>query len=548
MDYNKLAEILFPNINKTIEDYENIYPKRNLPEGARVTRFAPSPTGFMHVGNFMQAIISFINAYNSSGVFYLRNEDTDKKREIDGAVELIFNTLKKYEMVPNEYQIGDTVAGEYGPYVQSKREEIYLTFIKHFVKIGRAYPCFCTSDELTVLREHQTTNKKRIGYYGKYAKCRHLTIEQIEENIKNNIPYVIRFKSLGNPREKIRFFDEVKGQIDFPENDNDIVIMKSDVNLPTYHFAHVIDDYLMGTTHVTRGEEWLSSVPIHLDLFKALERKAPKYIHNPLIMKKDGDIIRKISKRKDPESSMKYYEEFGYPPICVIESLMTIINTNYEEWRDKNPDADYKEFKFNPKKMSSSGSLYDLDKLNNISKNYLSKLKASEVYSMLLEWSKEYDLDFYNIIKEKKEYVTNLLNIEREQKKPRKDFACLSEIKANLFYMFDEYFNVEINDYQFPEHVSKEDINLVLDSYINIYNDTDTKDEWFNKCKELCDDLGFCSNMKEYRANPENYKGSIADLTSIIRVAITSKSNTPDLYELLKLLGKEKIINRFNLI
>lgn len=546
MNYDKLADLLFPQINKSIDDYVKIYADRDLKEGARVTRFAPSPTGFMHIGNFMQAVISYLNAYNTEGVFYLRNEDTDKKREVAGAIDLILDTLKNYDMMPDEYQLDKKVVGSYGPYVQSMREEIYLTFIKHFIKIGRAYPCFCTNEDLISLREHQTTNKKRIGYYGKYAKCRNLSLEEVKLNLENKVPYVIRFKSMGNPREKFKFFDEVKGEIDFPENDNDIVIMKSDVNLPTYHFAHVVDDYLMKTTHVTRGEEWLSSVPVHIELFNALGVKPPKYIHNPLIMKKDGDIIRKISKRKDPESSMKYYEEKGYPSICVIESLMTIINSNYEQWRDKNPDKDFREFQFNPKKMSSSGGLYSLEKLNNISKNYLSKLKAVEVYDLLLAYSQVFDKEFNKIIIESKDYVVEILNIEREQKKPRKDFACFSEIKTSLFYMFDQYFDIELEDYQFPEHISKDDIKLVLNNYLDVYDEKDEKDEWFNKCKILSDSLGFASNMKEYKENPEKYKGNIADFTSIIRVAITSKSNTPDLYLLLKLLGVKKIRERFN--
>ncbi|MFI3260727.1 MAG: glutamate--tRNA ligase [bacterium] len=545
MNNENIADLLFPDIDKTVEYYKEKYPNRNLVEGAKVTRFAPSPTGFMHVGNFLQAIISYINAYNSKGVFYLRNEDTDKKREIEGAVELIFGTLKNYEMTPNEYEINGEIVGNYGPYVQSEREEIYQTFIKHFITIGRAYPCFCTAEDLESMREHQTSNKKRIGYYGKYAKCRELKYEEVEEKIKAGIPYVIRFKSMGNPREKIKFYDEVKGEIEFPENDNDIVIMKSDVKLPTYHFAHLVDDYLMGTTHVTRGEEWLSSVPVHVELFKALGAKAPKYIHNPLVMKKEGEVVRKLSKRKDPECSMNYYDELGFPNICVVESLMTIINSNYEEWRDKNPDKHFTEFSFSPKKMSSSGGLYSIEKLENISKNYISKLAAKDVYENLLTWTSKYDEEFNEILKNNKEYAISILNIEREQKKPRKDFSCYSEIKNSLFYMFEELFNKDLEEYEFNENISNENIKEVLAKYIEVYEETDDKDMWFTKCKDLCDSLNFASNMKEYKERPEDFVGNIADLTTIIRVAITTKTNTPDLYELLKLLGKEKVNTRF---
>ena len=548
MNYELLADILFPDVKLTLEDLEKKYPKRELAEGARVTRYAPSPTGFMHVGNFIATLVSYINAKNTNGVFYLRNEDTDQKRELKGAIELIFSILEKYDMVPDEYEFNGKLVGEYGPYIQSERKEIYHVMIKHFVKIGRAYPCFCTQKDLEETREHQTKFKKRIGYYGKYAKCRDLSLEEVQKKIADNIPFVIRFKSLGDYDKKVKFYDEVKGEIEFPENDLDIVIMKSDNMLPTYHFAHLTDDYLMRTTHVTRGEEWLSSVPVHVDLFKALGVKAPKYIHNPLIMKKDGEITRKLSKRKDPECSMKYYEELGYPCICLIESLMTIVNSNYEEWRDKNPDLHYTEFKFSSKKMSSSGSLYSVEKLDNITKNYLSKLKASEVFDLLADWTSKYDEKFNNVLLNHKEYTINILNIEREIKKPRKDFSNLSEVLPQIFYMFDEYFTKDINEYEFKMEIGKDNIIEVLENYIEVYDVNDDKDTWFTKCKELCDKLGFASNMKEYKENPENFKGSVADLTSIIRVALTTKSNTPDLYELLRLLGSEKINTRFEYV
>lgn len=547
MDNKELANLIFPDIKTTISDYENKYKKRELKEGQKVTRFAPSPTGFVHIGNFFQAVISFINAKNSDGIFFLRNEDTDQKREKEGAANLIMKVLCDYGFKPDEYQLNGEVVGNYGPYIQSERKDIYQTFVKHFIEIGRAYPCFCTSEKLAEMRENQINHKARIGYYGTFAKCRKLSLEEIKVNIENNVPYVIRFKSMGNFDNKVRFTDLVKGDIMFPENDLDVVIMKSDSKLPTYHFAHLVDDYLMGTTHVTRGEEWLSSVPLHLELFKALGVKLPKYIHNPLILKKDGDKVRKISKRKDPEASMSYYDEQGFPPVCVIESLMTIINSDYEQWRENNKEKSFLDFKFNPKKMNSSGALYDLDKLKNITKNYLSTLKAEEVYEGLLNWTSKYDKDFNEIITKYKDYTINILNIERNQKKPRKDYECYSDIKNHISYMFNELFEKEISSYEF-DGFDKDVIKNVLNEYLEVYNENDNKDEWFSRCKETCEKIGFTGNMKEYKENPDKYVGNIAHFTTIIRVALTKKTMTPDLYEILLLLGKENIKDRFSYV
>ena len=399
MTNKDLADLIFPNLEHDVEYYEKLYPERNLPEGAYVTRFAPSPTGYMHIGNFMSTTIDYVLAKNTNGVFYLRNEDTDKAREISDAVEKIIDTLKEYEMVPDEYEFNNKIVGNYGPYIQSERIEIYHTFIKKLIEMGRAYPCFCSKESLDELRKNQEEKKMRTGYYGRYAKCRNLSIEEAITRIKNGESYVIRFKSMGNYDKKFVFDDLVKGRIEFPENDQDTVIMKSDNFLPTYHFAHLVDDHLMHTTHVVRGEEWLSSVPLHIELFKTFGYKVPKYIHIPLIMKQDGDIKRKISKRKDPEASMSFYREKGYPSLAVIESIMTIINSNYEEWHNANPDKTFIDFKFSPKKMSSSGALYDLEKLNNISRNYISKLTKDEVYNGLLKWTKEYDKEFYEIMR-----------------------------------------------------------------------------------------------------------------------------------------------------
>ena len=549
MTSKDLADLIFPNITKTIEDYEKEYPERNLKEGAKVTRFAPSPTGFMHIGNFYSVVVDYVMAKQSGGVFYLRNEDTDSAREIEGAVEYIRHVLEHYKMDVDEYEYRDTneTKGIYGPYIQSERKEIYHAFIKYLISVGKAYPCFLTQEEMDSIRESQTKDKRRIGIYGRYAKYRNLTPDEAAERINNGEPYTVRLKSSGDFNKKFKFDDLANGTMEFPENDIDIPIMKSSNLLPTYHFAHLVDDHLMRTTHVVRGQEWISSVPVHYELFKTFGFKMPKYVHTPLILKKDGDKIRKISKRLDPEARMTYYEEKGYPIYSVIEAIMTIANSNYEQWREGHPDADFTEFEFSPKKMSASGALFDLDKLDNISKNYLSRLKAVEVFNMLDEWSKEYDKDFNSLINKYKDYTISVLNIEREQKKPRKDYASLSEIKNQIWYMFDELF---VNpEYHFDERFSNDDIKEVLNTYFNDYYDSnDDKDTWFNKMKEVASSLGYAGEMKLYKENPDNYKGSIADFSTILRVTLTSKSNTPDLYEIMKLLGVKNIKERIEKI
>ena len=513
------------------------------------TRYAPSPTGFMHIGNFMSATIDYCLAKKSDGVFYLRNEDTDGAREVEGAVEYIRHVLQHYDMNPDEYEYRDTkeTKGNYGPYIQSERKEIYHAFIKHLIIEGKAYPCFLTQEEMDSIREAQTRDKRRIGIYGRYAKYRNLSPDEAAQRIRSGEKYTIRLKSTGDFNKKFKFNDLAFGEMEFPENDIDIPIMKSSNLLPTYHFAHLVDDHLMHTTHVIRGQEWVSSIPIHYELFKTFGFKMPKYIHTPLILKKDGDKIRKISKRLDPEARMSYYEEKGYPIKAVIEAILTIANSNYEQWREENPEAEFTKFEFSPKKMSASGALFDLDKLDNISKNYLSKLKAGEVFTMLENWTKQYDEDFNQLINKHKDYTIEVLNIEREQKKPRKDYASLSEIKSQIWYMYDELFK-NVN-YEFDTKYNKDDIKQVLTTYFDkYYNPSDDKDTWFNKMKEMTEELGYCSNMKEYKENPQNYKGSVADISNIIRVGITSKSQTPDLYIILKLLGKERITTRINLL
>lgn len=549
MTTKDLADLIFPNITKTIEDYEKMYPERDLTEGARVTRFAPSPTGYIHIGGMMQACIDYVNAKKTQGVYILRIEDTDTARTVDGATDMIFNTLEHYGLEPDEYEKDGKTVGNYGPYFQSERKEIYHTFIKHAIEIGRAYPCFCSKEELEKTRVIQEKSKIRPGYHGRYAKCRNLSIDEAYERIKNGEEYVIRFKSEGNFDKKFPFDDLVKGKLELPENDLDVPIMKSSDGLPTYHFAHLVDDHLMRTTHVVRGEEWLSSVPIHVELFQAFGFKAPKYVHTPLIMKKDGDSIRKISKRKDPEALMEYYISLGYPKEAVIESLMTIINSNYEEWRTGHPDEHYTDFEFNPKKMSSSGAFYDLEKLENISKNILSKKTAVDVYNGLLNWSSKYDEEFNKLITEYKDYTINILNIEREQKKPRKDFAKYSDIKGKIWFMYDELFNSKEKEYKFQSITDKDEIKSIVSTYLNeYYAESDDKDTWFNKVKELSVKFGYAGEVKEYKNNPDNYKGHVGDVSTVLRVSITSESMTPDLYEIMKLLGKDRMIKRINQI
>lgn len=544
MTNKELADLIFPNITKTVEDYEKMYPERNLGEDVKVTRFAPSPTGFVHIGNLFQALTDYFLARNSNGVFYLRNEDTDSKREVDTAVEKIMEVLEYTGMVPDEYEYKGKIVGNYGPYIQSERKEIYHAFIKHAIEIGRAYPCFCTGEELEIMRKNQEAKKAQPGYYGGWAKCRDLSNEERAERIKRGDAFAIRFRSEGNPNRRVKFDDLVTGTIEFPENNNDMVIMKSSDFLPTYHFAHLVDDHLMHTTHVVRGQEWLPSVPLHIEMFEAFGFKMPKYIHNALLLKQEDGVRRKISKRKDPEALMSYYIEKGYPAISVIESLMTILNSNYEEWREQNPDASFLEFNFDPKKVSTSGALYDLDKLDNISKNIISKMTKDEVFDALDKYTKEYDKEFNEIINKDVEYTKNILNIEREQAKPRKDYACFSDVKKSIFYMFNELYNP--TEYNWMKVTDMNEIKNILNTYMEVYDESDDKETWFNKVKEVTEKLGYASNMKEYKANPDNYKGNVADVSTVIRVAITSVSQTPDLYEIMKLLGKDEILRRIN--
>ena len=543
MDYNALADLLLPEINKTPEYYENLYPARNLPEGARVTRIAPSPTGYLHLGVLFAALVNRITATSTGGIFFTRIEDTDKKREVAGGIEDIISGLHRFGITIDEGFISGTEQkGDYGPYQQSHREEIYKTYVKELIRQGLAYPCFCTAEELAEVREIQESQKIRTGYHGEWAKHRNITLEETKALINEGKPFVIRLKSPGNEENKIVFEDTIKGKIEMPENDEDFVLLKSD-GIPTYHFAHAVDDHLMHTTHVLRGDEWISSVPKHIQLFKLLGFKVPKYGHISPIMKLDGGAKRKISKRKDPEAAVHFFAEQGYMSEAVINYLMTVASSDFEDWRRANPDTSYKEFKFNLKKMSVSGALFDENKLLDVSKTMVAKLNSAEVYSLLTHWAKEYDEEFFGILTADPEYSKSVLAIDRDVPKPRKDIAKWNEVKEYFSYMFDALF---VPDFTLPENINSEDAKAFLTAYKNVYNPADDRQEWFQKIKDIAPTIGFAAETKEYKANPDNYKGHAGDLSSVLRVAVTGRRNTPDLCSIMQVLGKDKCIKRID--
>ncbi|MEG0826234.1 MAG: glutamate--tRNA ligase [Bacilli bacterium] len=548
MNNKELANLIFPDITKTIEDYEKIYPARNLNEGAVVSRFAPSPTGFVHMGSLLSALIASKVPKETNGIFYLRIEDTDGKRSVENGIQGIIDDLKNFEINIDEGVVSETKQiGNYGPYIQSERKEIYQTFVKYLIANDLAYPCFCTEEETNEIRTIQEAAKERIGYYGHWAKCRNLSNEERSNRIKNGDKYIIRLKSPGNFNNKVVIEDLVRGRIEFPENDLDIVLIKSD-GLPLYHLAHLVDDHLMRTTHILRGEEWVSSLPVHLQLFKIFNFKTPKYAHLGVIMKIDDDQTRrKLSKRKDPEAAVSYYHEKGIPVEAVKIYLMTIANSNFEAWYNANPNKTIDDFTFSFKKMSESGSLFDVDKLMNISKNYISKLKAIEVYERTIKWAKFYDQQLEQLLIKYQDYSIKIFNIEREQKKPRKDFGAFCEIKSGIWYMYDELFiNV---DYQFQTISDINEINKINQLYLSkYYNELDDKETWFSKMRLVAFELGYAKEMSDYKENPDKYKGHIGDVSMVIRVSLTSLSATPDLYEIMKLLGKERINQRLNII
>lgn len=549
MTNEELANLIFPNITKTIEDYDKIYPKRNLKEGAIVTRYAPSPTGFIHIGALLATFTETTFARQTDGVCFLRIEDTDTKRTVDNGISEIINGLKEFNVTFDEGPINDKEEiGNYGPYIQSERKEIYQAFVKHLIKEGKAYPCFCTEDELKEIRESQELSKARIGYYGDYAKCRNLGNDEYARRIIAGEPYIIRLRSNGDYNKKIICHDEIKGDIAFPKNDLDIVINKSD-GLPTYHFAHLVDDYLMRTTHIIRADEWVSSLPLHYQLFQMFGFKVPKYAHIAPLAKIDEEThgMRKLSKRKDPECAMSYYHKLGIPYEAVRLYLATITSSGFEEWYLQNPNSKIEDYKFEFKKIGKSPALFDLEKLHNISKNYISRLTASDLYERVKAYLSVYDKEFYNVFTKDSNYSISILNIERLKKKPRKDIGAYSDVKKETWYMYDELFHDL--EYSFDKINDIDEIKKILSTYINkYYVESDDKETWFDKIKLLCDELGYASDMKEYKNNPDNYKGSVADVSTVIRVVLTTKTMTPDLYEIMQILGKDRILKRFDLI
>lgn len=541
MDYKKLANLLYPDIDKDIAYYERLYPERNLEAGVEVCRFAPSPTGRMHMGNLYASFIPERFAHQSDGLFIVRIEDTDSKRAIEDGINKIICDLDCYDYKIDESPI---IGGAYGPYLQTERKDIYAAFAKYLVGIGKAYPCFCSEEDLNVIREKEISQKDRIGYYGAYAKCRNLTYEEVEEKLKNGEKYTIRLKSMGDFNKKIIFKDKIKGTINLPENDIDHVLIKSD-GIPPYAFAHVVDDHLMRITLVTRDDSYISSVPYHLEIWQAFGFKIPLYAHILPLNKKDGECIRKLSKRKDPEAAVLYYNEKGIPKEAIKLYFATLLNSNFEEWYVSNPNSSIADFKFTFEKMSKSGSIFDVEKLLNISKTYFSRFKASDLYNNALQYFKTYDQDFYEILKNNKDYTIDILNIERNVSKPRKDIACFQDIKPQTIYMYDELFNIDsYNDIEIKPFYSSK----ILEDYFNsVYNKNDEKEVWWNKIKDYAIKYNFCPDVKEYKVCPGNYCGHVGDLCELIRAAITGRTITPDIYEILKLLDKVSIEKRIKL-
>ena len=537
MNYKELAQLLFANIDKSPEYYEELYPERNLKQGARVTRFAPSPTGFLHFGNLFTCMIAYKTAKATDGVFYVRVEDTDQKRKVEGAIDVMLKGLSVYGINADEGVVGDEVEkGNYGPYYQSKRVDIYQCYAKWLVEQGLAYPCFCSAEELDEIRSEQE-NESIKGYWGKWAKCRDLSFEQIKANIEAGKSWTLRLKSPGDLEKKCFFDDMIKGKIEMPENVQDVVLLKSD-GIPTYHFAHVVDDHLMRTTHIVRGDEWISSAPIHLQLFRLLGFKVPKYAHVAPIMKEENGGKRKLSKRKDPEAAVTYYAEQGYPQESVNEYMMTLANSNFEDWRRANKDEDISKFPFNLKKMSVSGALFDLVKLTDVSKNVICTMPAQRVFELSYEWAKEYNPLLASLYEQDKERATAILNIDRENKKPRKDIAKWSDIPDYISYMYDETFN---ECYDLTGNATPSLAVKVLEEYIKVVDLSDDKDAWFSRMKDICPLVDCTPNVKEYKAEPEKFAGHIGDVSTVIRVALTGRTNTPDLFSITALLGEETV-------
>ncbi|MBQ6430867.1 MAG: glutamate--tRNA ligase [Oscillospiraceae bacterium] len=539
MDTIALANYLFPNVTTTPEELEARFPERSVPEGAVVTRMAPSPTGFVHLGNLVQGLISERMAHQSGGVLFLRVEDTDAKREVPGAVEVLISTLRHYGIRFDEGVTVEGESGDYGPYRQRQRADIYHVYAKKLVAQGDAYPCFCTEEELTAMRETQEERKVNFGYYGEYAIWRDRPFEDIKAAVEAGKPWVLRFRSTGSVENRFKFTDLVKGVLNVTENDIDQVLLKSD-GIPTYHFAHAVDDHLMRTTHVVRGDEWLPSLPFHLQLFRALGFKLPKYVHIGPLMKMDGTSKRKLSKRKDPELALTYYKAEGFPVSAVYEYIMTLLNSNYEDWRKANPTAPSDEFKFSYKKLNPAGALFDYAKLCDVSKNEIARMDAETVYALALEYAEEFDPDFAAVLKRDPDYAKAILAIGRGGKKPRKDFATWKDVKPYMGFFYDEYFASE----GFPEGFDRAVIRAALGKYLAVYDPADDAQAWFDKVKAVTAAIGFAADMKEYKANPDAFPGSVADVSTFLRVAVTGKTNSPDLYTVMQLLGSERSVGR----
>ena len=539
MDYQALADLLFPDVTDTPEALEERFPARQVPEGAVVTRMAPSPTGFVHLGNLVQGLTSERMAHQSGGVLFLRVEDTDAKREVPGAVEVLINTLKHYGICFDEGATMDGDNGIYGPYHQRKRADIYHVYAKKLVSQGQAYPCFCTEEELSAMRETQEANKENTGYYGKYAIWRDRSMEDIQAQLDAGNPWVLRFRSTGSIEHQFKFDDLVKGKLTITENDIDHVLLKSD-GIPTYHFAHAVDDHLMRTTHVVRGDEWLPTLPFHIQLFQALGFKLPKYVHIGPLMKMDGNSKRKLSKRKDPELALTYYKAEGFPVAAVYEYIMTLLNSNFEDWRRANPDAPVDSFKFNPKKLNPAGSLFDYAKLVDVSKNVISRMSAEEVYHLLTEWAQEYDPDFGSKLEADPDFATRILAIGRGGKKPRKDLAVWKDAKEYMGFFYDEY----LEKPDFGTAFDKAVIVDVLNRFLASFDIADDSNTWFEKVKTITNEIGFTTDMKAYKADPSAFPGTVADVSTFIRLAVTGKTNSPDLYTVMQILGTDRTISR----
>lgn len=546
-NYKKLADLIFPEITETIEDLEKKYPNRDLPEGAKVTRFAPSPTGFLHTGSLFASMISRKMAKDSNGVFFVRLEDTDQKREVQGSGDSLIEQLNKFGVTPDEGYLGtDKEKGNYGPYVQSQRADIYKVVIKYMLENNMAYPCFCSPEELTEMRKDQEAKKENFGYYAEYAKCSKLSAEEAIERIQNGEKFVIRFRSQGDYKNKVAIDDAIRGHIEMAENDQHLVIYKSD-GLPTYHFAHLVDDHFMRTTHVTRGEEWMPSLPMHIELFKSMNWQAPTYAHLPVIMKLDNGNRRKLSKRKDLEAAVSFFLEQGYPIEGFMEYLYTIANSNYEMWRGENPDLDKDEFKFSFDKMSLDGALFDLAKVQFLCKEKLGRMNTETFAAESYKWASEYCKELFDLINKDQSFYKQIVSIEREKENPRKDYEKFSDVLPLIKFFYNEHYNEMVNDLVFPDNYTKENIVEVLNEYLNVFDLTLSEEDWFNQMKEVAVKCGYATNRKDYKKNPEAYKGQVSDVAAILRLVVTLRLQSPNLYFVMQILGKEEVTRRIQL-